>query len=98
MELRDSNEQSLKEVLQQFLRTFGLEKRVDEQRVIAGWGKVTGPMISKYTRNIRMRNKVLYVEITSSVVRNELNYAREQLVKALNEEAGKEVVKKIVIR
>jgi len=96
--IRDSNEQTLGEVIREFLRSYGLEKKVSEQTVISKWEEVTGPMISKYTRNIRIRNNTLYVEISSSVVRNELSYAKEQLMKALNDAAGKEVVKKIVIR
>ncbi|MCF8309421.1 MAG: DUF721 domain-containing protein [Bacteroidales bacterium] len=96
--ISDSNEQTLGNVIRQVLRSYGLEKKVNEQRIISNWEKVTGPMISKYTRNLRIRNHVLYVEITSSVVRNELNYAKEKLITALNEAAGQEVIKKIVIR
>ena len=44
------------------------------------------------------KDKVLYVSLTSSVLRSELVLCRERLVKSLNDYAGSEVIQDIVIR
>ncbi|MDX1784359.1 MAG: DciA family protein, partial [Aequorivita vladivostokensis] len=40
----------------------------------------------------------LYVQLSSSVLREELSYGKEKIVKLLNEELGKELIKKVVLR
>ena len=67
-------------------------------RVMRAWGEILGPMVAQYTRNIYVKDKVLYVSLTSSVLRSELVLCRERLVKSLNDYAGSEVIQDIVIR
>ncbi|MEA3505060.1 MAG: DUF721 domain-containing protein [Bacteroidota bacterium] len=95
---RDSNEQSLKEVIEYLLKAYRIDGRVNEQRLISNWENVVGPMIGKYTTSLRIHHKVLFVELTSSVVRNELNYAKEKLVKSLNDTVGARVINRIVLK
>ncbi|MCX6333768.1 MAG: DciA family protein [Bacteroidia bacterium] len=45
-----------------------------------------------------MKDKVLYVHLSSSVVRNELLMLRQALKEKLNEKAGIEVIKDIVLK
>ena len=66
--------------------------------VMRAWGEILGPMVAQYTRNIYVKDKVLYVSLTSSVLRSELVLCRERLVKSLNDYAGSEVIQDIVIR
>jgi hypothetical protein len=55
-------------------------------------------VIRQYTRNVYVKNHVLYVSLTSSVLRSELLLCREKLIKSLNEYAGAEAIRDIVIR
>lgn len=57
-----------------------------------------GPAITKYTRNIKLERETVYVELTSSVLREELSYGRQKIIDNLNEELGKVLVKKLVLR
>lgn len=98
MVFKDSNEQTLKEVIEQLLKTYRIEGKVYEHRLIAKYPEVVGGMIARYTKSLRIRNRILFLEITSPVVRNELSFAREKLTKSLNEVAGKNIIDKIVIK
>lgn len=75
-----------------------LRGKILEIRVMRAWGEILGPMVAQYTRNIYVKDKVLYVSLTSSVLRSELVLCRERLVKSLNDYAGSEVIQDIVIR
>lgn len=93
------NTQKLGDVLRDFFEdNTELYEKILEIRVQRAWGEVLGPMVLQYTRNIYVRDHILYVSLTSSVLRSELLLCRERLVKSLNEYAGSTVLKDIVIR
>lgn len=75
-----------------------LRQKILEIRIQRAWGEILGPMIMKSTQNLYVKNQVLYVSISSSVLRNELLLSRKRLLKSLNEYAGSEVIQEIVIR
>ena len=77
------------EVLRDFFEdNTELYEKMMEIRVQRAWGEVLGPTIMQYTRNIYVRDKVLHVSLTSSVLR--------RLVKSLNDYAGASVITNIV--
>ncbi|HEY4797849.1 MAG TPA: DUF721 domain-containing protein [Bacteroidia bacterium] len=94
----NSNEQSLKDAIGQFLKSTQLSGKLAEQKVITGWEKIMGTMISRHTKQISISNKKLYLQLDSAALRQELFYSREKLIKMLNEEAGEEVIQEIVFR
>lgn len=73
-------------------------EKILEIRIKRAWGVVLGDMVLQYTRNVYVKDRVLYVSLTSSVLRNELLLCRERLVKSLNEYARSEAIRDIVIR
>lgn len=83
-------------LVRQFLREEGLETPYNEYRLVEAWPEVMGEGIARYTKDVQIRNRVLYVRMTSSVVRNELMYARKSLVHKLNQHIGAQVIENIV--
>jgi len=73
-------------------------QKIHEIRILRGWNELLGITISQSTQNLYIKNRTLYVSLTSSVLRNELWINRERLKKRLNEYAGTEVIVDIVIR
>ena len=69
-----------------------------EVRIQRLWKELLGPSIAHYTTQIYVKNRVLYVCISSSVVRTELLSLRKTLVEKLNTQAGASVIDDIVIR
>jgi predicted nucleic acid-binding Zn ribbon protein len=93
------NTQILGEALREFFEgNSELRGKILEIRVQRGWRELFGPMVAQYTRELFVKNEVLYVFLTSSVLRNELVMCRERMMKRLNEYAGSEVIKDIMIR
>jgi predicted nucleic acid-binding Zn ribbon protein len=85
-------------VILQYLREFGLETPLNEHRLLQAWDKVLGPAVSRYTKELRIYNQVLFVTISSAALRNELMMRRTELVARLNAEAGAQVITQIVLR
>ncbi len=96
--MKRNNTELLGDVLRRFLRQEGLETPLNEYRLVDAWKDVVGPTITRYTTNLYIRNQVLYVHLSSSVVRQELLMARSMLVRNLNARVGSQVIVDIVFR
>jgi predicted nucleic acid-binding Zn ribbon protein len=96
--MRRKNTELLGDVIQQFLKQRKLDKPLYEQRLLNAWPEVLGPNIQSYTSSLSIKNKVLYVSISSSVLRHDLFLSRQQIVESLNKHVGAEVIKEIVFR
>lgn len=95
---RNDELQSLSEVLKSFVNENRLQKGLDKVNVKDIWQQQMGPAINKYTSSIQLNNDTLYISLSSSVLREELSYGKEKIIKMMNEELGKELVKKLVFR
>ena len=95
---RNDELQSLSEVLKSFVNENRLQKGLDKVNVKDIWQQQMGPAINKYTSSIQLNNDTLYVSLSSSILREELSYGKEKIIKMMNEELGKELVKKLVFR
>lgn len=98
MAKRKSEETSIGDVLKDFIQINKLEKGLDKVNVKDAWHNVMGAAISKYTTGVILERDTLFVQLSSSVLREELSYGREKIIKLINEELGKPLVEKVVLR
>ncbi|WP_072878420.1 DUF721 domain-containing protein [Salegentibacter echinorum] len=98
MKKRTNENQSLSEVLKDFVDHNKLQSGLDKVSVKEVWNREMGPAIQKYTTAIKLQNDTLFVQLSSSVLREELSYGKEKIIKMLNKELGKDLVKKLVLR
>lgn len=97
--MRKRNSESLGEVLKEFFEENPFFKRkLAESKVITGWGRILGSAVSSYTTNIYFRNNILYVHLSSSVLRAELLMLKEKIIENLNKDVGMNVVEDIVLK
>jgi len=96
--MRRSKTISLAEAINDYIKEMNLGGKLNETGVINSWEEVVGKAISSRTTRIYIKDKILYVHLSSSVVRNELLMLREALKNRLNQKAGNEVIKDIVLR
>jgi predicted nucleic acid-binding Zn ribbon protein len=96
--MRKSETQNIAEILKQLTSTLHLDKKLSEHRMINTWQEVVGTLVAKNTREIYIKDRVLFVHLSSSIVRSELMMIRSGLIKALNDKAGAKVIDEIVIK
>lgn len=95
--MRRKNAELLDDVLSRFLRQEGLETPLNEYRLIHAWPKVVGPLVVRYTENLRIYNQILYVRLKSPSLRENLMMERKSLVTKLNATVGSLVIIDIVL-
>jgi len=96
--MRRSKTISLAEAVKDYIKEMNLGGKLSEVGVINSWEEIVGKAISSRTSKIYIKDHILYVHLNSSVVRNELLMLREVLKEKLNDKAGSEVIKDIVLR
>lgn len=98
MAKRNAENLSLGDVLKVFIESGRLEKGLDKVQAAEAWDTVMGSAITKYTTAIKLDRDTLFVQLSSSVLREELSYGSQKIIQLLNEELGKELIKKLVLR
>ena len=98
MAKRLSNESSIGDVLKVFVQQNRLQSGIDEISVKDAWVSLMGNGVNSYTRNVILKGSTLYVELTSAVLREELSYGKDKIIKMINEELRRDVVKDVVLR
>lgn len=96
--MRRSKTISLAEAIQDYIEAMKLGRGLGEITLISSWEEITGKAVASRTKKLYIRDGILYVYLTSSVVRNELLMLRQELVRKLNRKAGSEIIKDIVLR
>lgn len=98
MKKRKREESTIGDVLKDFIATNRLGKGLDKIEVKEVWHEVMGTAISKYTTDLKLDRDTLHVQLSSSVLREELSYGKEKIIALLNEKLGKPLITKLVLR
>ena len=80
----------MKELMTQFLKSTGLVKGLNSQRIYAAWNEVSGA--ARFTVKRFFRDGKLYITLDSSVVRSQLYFQKDVLLDKINETLGKDVL------
>lgn len=98
MAKRKNDNLPLSEALKGFIQKNKLQHGIDKVNAREAWVNLMGNGVNNYTTAIELRNETLYVSLSSSVLREELSLGKTKILDMLNEELGKNLVKKIVLR
>jgi hypothetical protein len=98
MAKRLNNESSIGDVLKEFIQSNKLQPGIDQISVKEAWVLLMGNGVNSYTKNVTLKGETLYVELSSSVLREELSHGKSKIITMINEELKREIVKSIVLR
>ncbi|EJW92850.1 protein containing DUF721 [gut metagenome] len=96
--MKRNNAEQIGLLVKRYLRQESLESPLNEYRLIQAWPEVLGSTIAAYTKDLFIKNQVLYVHLTSAALRQELMMGRELLVRNLNKHVGAQVITNIIFR
>jgi predicted nucleic acid-binding Zn ribbon protein len=95
---RNFDARSLKSVLNKLIDKNSLSSGLNNVKVQSLWEKTMGVNVNSYTTEIYLKNKTLYVSLSSSVLRQELSYGKQKIIDLINDEIGANIINKIVLR
>ncbi|AUC84492.1 DUF721 domain-containing protein [Polaribacter sp. ALD11] len=97
MSKRENDSLSIEDLMQFFIKENNLTKGMQKLKIEETWNKMMGPGVATHTTSVKLQNKTLVIQLTSSVLREELSYGKEKIVKMMNEEIGEEVISKLML-
>ena len=89
---RVKQQTTLGDAIDKIMRAYGWEGKLKEIDVLAKWEEMMGRAVFLRTKNIYIRNRILNLEIDSSVMREELLYGKNIIIQRVNETAGFEII------
>jgi hypothetical protein len=96
--MRKSHTQKISDVIRECLQEMQIDRKLKEVNIVSQWESLMGRTVASRTSKIYIRNRILYIHVTSSVLKNELIMLRQDIISRLNEKADEQLIEEIVIR
>lgn len=96
--MRKKNETTLGDAIKAYLKAMGLERKLKEHQLINSWEDTLGKAVAASTEKMYINNRVLFVQLNSSIIRQELQMMKTALIARLNQNAGENLISDIVLR
>jgi predicted nucleic acid-binding Zn ribbon protein len=96
--MRRTEIQSLGSVIQEYLKENKFDKKLAEVEIVSSWESIIGKQIARATSSIFIKDGTLHLHMKSSIVRNELLMMRSDIIRVINQRAGFEIIKAIVLK
>ncbi len=96
---RNFKSKSVKTILDNMISgSNSLNSGLNNVKVQKIWEQTMGSNVNSYTKEVNLKNKTLYISLSSSVLRQELLYGRAKIIENLNDHLGREMIEKLVLR
>ena len=97
MAKRENEYLHMQDLMKVVIKQNNLTKGMNQMSVKDVWASLMGNGVQNYTESVQLQNKTLIVKLKSSVLREELGYGKEKIIKMLNEELGQELITKLLL-
>ena len=89
----------LKSAMDQFVKAFGMQTKLDEVEVVKAWEARFGEVVKRKTRLIRLyQGGKLLVRLDSGPLKEEFMMRKTEVISLLNEELDRTLVRELTIQ
>jgi predicted nucleic acid-binding Zn ribbon protein len=89
---------SIKSILESFVEQDNLAEGIFNVKIKEAWEKAVEKKIFDYTKEIYIKGDVLFIKVSNPPLKQEILYSRQKVINLINEDLGKELIKKIVLK
>ena len=93
MSKRDNDTNKLRDLIPQMLQENKLKKGMDQIYVKEAWAEVMGQGVVNYTESVTLKQQTISVKLSSTALREELQYGKDKIVKMMDDAIGQVSVK-----
>ncbi|MEN8857472.1 MAG: DUF721 domain-containing protein [Flavobacteriaceae bacterium] len=97
MAKRENESNPIKDLMDSFIKENNLSKGMRKIKIEEAWQNLMGQGVTSYTESVQLQNSTLIIRLSSSVLREELSYGKDKIIKMINDEMGEDVVSKIML-
>src|SRR5690554_5782156 len=93
---RKGTPSAFKDVFEELLQAYSLKDRFIERKLVGSWGELMGNTVARRTSDISIKDKTLYVKLSSGSLKNELMMNKSKVLQLIVEKFGPSIIKDIV--
>ena len=82
--------------MDQMLKAYQLNQNYNETYLAAHWEKIMGPSIATRTSKVSVKDGVLFLQIESAPLRDELVRAKHKIIELINREMKVDLISDVV--
>lgn len=86
------------DAIKQFINSSRIKGDIQALQIEEIWGKVMGKTISRYTDEIKVINRTLFITTHVAPLKQELSFQKEKIKWRVNEALGEKVIDEVVIQ
>ena len=96
--MKRENTQLISVILKEFIKEEQLEDGLERLRIFKTWDLVVGDAGARATTSKFFKEGILYCTISSSIIRTQLFYRREDIVTMMNKMLNGDIIKKLILK
>ncbi len=96
--MKKSNELTLKQAIDELMNQTNMSDHIYAVRISEVWGRIMGKTIADHTLEMKLKKDILFIRLDSSVLREELSYAKQKIIQVINRELQKNIIKNITFQ
>lgn len=93
---RKKDSLSIGDAIEHWMDQLRVRGKYKETFIIQNWEKIMGAPIARRTTNLYIRNKKLYIHLSSAPLKHELNQSKHKVVELLNKAAEDKVLEDVI--
>jgi len=86
------------DAIKQFLNQSRIKGDIQALQIEELWEKLMGKTISRYTENLKIINRTLFITTTVAPLKQELLYQKEKIKLRVNEALGEKLIDDVIIK
>lgn len=86
------------DAIRQFLNQSRIKGDIQALQINELWEQIMGKTIARYTENIKVINRTLFITTNVAPLKQELIYQKEKIKLRVNEAVGEKIIDEIVIQ
>ncbi len=85
------------QIISEMITRLGMTEELRRHNAAALWPQIVGPAIASYTARVVVHDTTMHVYLTSASLKEQMGYARDNLLRRINEALGEEFITNIAI-
>jgi Dna[CI] antecedent, DciA len=94
---RSSKEHKIDDILKAMFKDEKVKPMFFQTKIERAWQQQMGSTINKYTQEITLNNRILFIKINSSSLKQELLFSKDTILDFANKICGEPYVKQVVL-
>lgn len=82
--------------MNELLETYRIQSKFDATRLTSSWERLMGTPIARRTKRVFVKDRRLFVELTSAPLKHELTLSKSTILNILEKEFGQKMVDDII--